>query len=124
VKRTVYAGLGALFTTEEGIRKITGDLKLPKDVANFLIHQAASSKDELFRIVAKELRAFLESANLAGEVQKLLTSLSFEIKTEIRFIPNEESVGGLKPEVKRAVAVRRKPERPARRERRPKQGGE
>jgi hypothetical protein len=107
VRRTFYAGLGALFTTEEGIRKIAGEFQLPKDVANFLIHQAASSKDELFRIVAKELRSFLESANLSGEVQKLLTSLSFEIKTEIRFIPNEESVGGVKPEVKREVAVRR-----------------
>src|SRR5207237_4128456 len=75
VRRTFYAGLGALFTTEEGIRKIAGDFQLPKDVANYLIHQAASSKDELFRIVAKELRAFLESANLSGELQKLLTSL-------------------------------------------------
>src|SRR5215471_9884442 len=33
VKRTFYAGLGAVFTTEEGIRKIASDLKLPKDVA-------------------------------------------------------------------------------------------
>src|SRR5207302_5978390 len=35
VKRTFYAGLGAVFTTEEGIRKIASDLKLPKDVANY-----------------------------------------------------------------------------------------
>jgi len=106
VRRTVYAGLGALFTTEEGIRKLAGDFQLPKDVANFLITQAANSKDELFRIIAKELRGFLESANLSGELQKLLTSLSFEIKTEIRFIPNDESVGGIKPDVKRRVAVK------------------
>src|SRR5262245_53693349 len=33
VKRTFYAGLGALFTTEEGIRKIASDFHLPKDVA-------------------------------------------------------------------------------------------
>src|SRR6476619_3990164 len=64
VKRTFYAGLGAVFTTEEGIRKIASDFHLPKDVANYLIQQAASSKDELFRIVAKELRAFLETINL------------------------------------------------------------
>jgi hypothetical protein len=107
VKRTFYAGLGAVFTTEEGIRKIASDFHLPKDVANYLIQQAASSKDELFRIVAKELRAFLETINLNAELQKLLTSLSFEVKTEIRFIPNDEAVGGVKPDIKKAVAVKR-----------------
>jgi hypothetical protein len=107
VKRTFYAGLGAVFTTEEGIRKIASDFHLPKDVANYLIQQAASSKDELFRIVAKELRAFLETINLNQELQKLLTSLSFEIKTEVRFIPNDEAVGGVKPDVKRDVSVKR-----------------
>jgi hypothetical protein len=100
VRRTFYAGLGAVFTTEEGIRKIASDLKLPKDVANYLIQQAAASKDELFRVVGKELRGFLETVNISGEMQKLLTSLSFEIKTEIRFIPNNEAIGGIKPDVK------------------------
>ncbi|HEX8954010.1 MAG TPA: hypothetical protein VF997_22605 [Polyangia bacterium] len=100
VKRTFYAGLGAVFTTEEGIRKIASDLKLPKDVANYLIQQAAASKDELFRVVGKELRGFLETVNISGELQKLLTSLSFEIKTEIRFIPNDEAIAGVKPDIK------------------------
>ncbi|HZS38835.1 MAG TPA: hypothetical protein VFF06_18510 [Polyangia bacterium] len=112
VRRTFYAGLGAVFTTEEGIRKMASEFQLPKDVANYLIQQAASSKDELFRIVAKELRAFLESLNVSGELQKLLTSLSFEIKTEIRFIPNDEAVGGVKPDIKlpKMTIKRDKPE--------------
>jgi hypothetical protein len=100
VRRTFYAGLGAVFTTEEGIRKLASDFHLPKDITNYLIQQAATSKDELFRVVAKELRGFLESVNVSGELQKLLTSLSFEIKTEIRFIPNDEAVAGVKPDVK------------------------
>jgi hypothetical protein len=100
VRRTFYAGLGAVFTTEEGIRKIASEFHLPKDVANYLISTAATSKDEIFRIFAKEVRAFLESANLSQEIQKVLTSLSFEIKTEIRFIPNDEAVGGVKPDIK------------------------
>ena len=107
VKRTFYAGLGALFTTEEGIRKIATDFALPKDVANYLIHQAGNSKDEVLRIFARELRGFLDNVNLSGEMQKLLTSLSFEIKTEIRFIPNDEAVSGVKPSIKREVSVKR-----------------
>jgi hypothetical protein len=111
VRRTFYAGLGAVFTTEEGIRKIASEFHLPKDVANYLIQTAASSKDEIFRIFAKEVRAFLESANLSQEIQKVLTSLSFEIRTEIRFIPNDEAVGGVKPDIKVGqMSVKRKDE--------------
>src|SRR5262245_57918674 len=107
VRRTFYAGLGAVFTTEEGIRKVASEVHLPKDVANYLIQTAAQSKDQIFEISARELRAFLESANLSQEIQKVLTSLSFEIKTEIRFIPNDEAVGGIKPDIKRKVGIKR-----------------
>jgi hypothetical protein len=112
VRRLFYAGLGAVFTTEEGVRRLATEFSLPKDVASYLIRQAQSTKDELFRIVAGELRGFLESLNLNEELQRLLTSLSFEIKTEIRFIPNDQKV--LKPKIKNKVAVRRAPrEEPA-----------
>jgi hypothetical protein len=107
VRRLFYAGLGAVFTTEEGVRRLATEFSLPKDVASYLIRQAQSTKDDLFRIVAGELRGFLESLNLNEELQRLLTSLSFEIKTEIRFIPNDQKV--LKPKIKNKVAVRRAP---------------
>jgi hypothetical protein len=110
VKRTFYAGLGAVFTTEEGIRKIANEFSLPKDVASYLINSAQSTKDELFRIVAKEMREFLQSVNMTQEIAKLLTTLSFEIKTEIRFIPNDEGVFGVKPQVKPKVTVVKKPD--------------
>ncbi len=105
IKRTFYAGLGAVFTTEEGIRKLANEFSLPKDVANYLIQQAQSTKDELFRIVARELREFLESLNLSDELQRLLTSLSFEVKTEIRFIPNDAKI--VKPQMKNSLKVKR-----------------
>ena len=57
---------------------------------------------------AGEVRDFLEATDVAGELQRALTSLSFEIKTEVRFIPNE--AGGVKPRVRaRAVPKRTRP---------------
>ena len=106
VRRTFYAGLGAVFTTEEGVRKLANEFSLPKDVAAYLIQQAGTTKNELFRIVAGELREFLESLNLNEELTRLLTSLSFEIKTEIRFIPNDAQKP--KAKVKSSVAMKRK----------------
>ncbi len=107
VRRLFYAGLGAVFTTEEGVRRLANEFSLPKDVVRYLVQQAQSTKDELFRIIAAELRGFLESLNLNEELQRLLTSLSFEIKTEIRFIPNEQKL--LKPKVKNKISVRHRP---------------
>jgi len=81
------------------------EFNLPRDVAAYLIMQDSTSKDEALRIIGSEVRQFLQTVNLSGELQKLLTSLSFEIKTEIRFIPNSESL--VKPEIKNKVGVKR-----------------
>ena len=105
LRRTFYAGLGAVFTTEEGIRKVANEFSLPKDMATYLVQQAQGTKKELFRIVAQEMRAFLENLNFNEEMQRLLTSLSFEIKTEIRFIPNDAKL--VKPNIKNKISVKR-----------------
>src|SRR3989304_6303539 len=59
VKRTVSAGLGAVLTTEEGIRKLATDFSLPKDVAAYLLSTAQSTKDEAMKIFAREGRELL-----------------------------------------------------------------
>jgi hypothetical protein len=105
VKRTFFAGLGAVFTTEEGIRKVVSEFSLPKDVATFLVAQAQGTKDELFRVVASELRGWLEKLNIQQELTRLLTTLSLEVKTEVRFIPNDQAL--VKPEIKRKVSIKR-----------------
>ena len=105
VRRAINAGTTAFSSTEDGIRRLVSEFNLPRDVAAYLIMQASASKDEVLRIIGSEVRHFLETVNLSGELQKLLTSLSFEIKTEIRFIPNSESL--VKPEIKNKVGVKR-----------------
>lgn len=105
VRRAISAGSTALLTTEDGIRRLVSEMNLPRELAAYLVMQASASKDEVLRIISQEIRRFLESVNLSGELQKLLTSLSFEIKTEIRFIPNQDAI--VKPEVRNKVSVKR-----------------
>lgn len=107
VKRAFTAGLGAVFTTEEGLRRLAKDISLPKDVAGYLVSTAATTKDELLRVTAGEVRNFLAGLNLTEELAKVLTTLSLEVKTEIRFIPNAEKYGGVEPDVKASVRVKR-----------------
>jgi hypothetical protein len=106
VRKTFTAGLGAVYSTEEGIRKIAKDINLP-DVAGYLASSADATKDRVLEVVARETREFLEHINLGEEIAKLLTTLSFEIKTEIRFIPNSERFVGSEPEVKASVRLKR-----------------
>jgi hypothetical protein len=105
VKKTFAAGLGAVFSTEEGIRKIARE-SLP-EVAGYIASSADGAKDKVFDVIARETREFLGNLNVSEEIAKILTTLSFEIKTEIRFIPNSERYVGAEPDVKASVRLKR-----------------
>ena len=105
LKRGVLAGIGALFMTEDGVRSILGEMKLPKDAAQFVINQVGKSKEDLFRMIASEIRGFLDSTNISEELRRALTGMSLEISTTVRFVPDSEK---LKPEMKSVVKVKRK----------------
>ena len=106
VRRTFTAGMGAMASTEDGLRKLSRELQLPS-VAGYLADTADNTKDKVLEIIAREVREFLAHVNLSDEIAKLLTTLSFEIKTEIRFIPNSERYTGVEPDVKAAVRIKR-----------------
>lgn len=105
VKKTFAAGMGAVFTTEENIRKLARE-NLP-DVVGTIASSADGAKDKVFEVIARETRDFLSSLNVSEEIAKMLTTLSFEIKTEIRFIPNSERFVGAEPDVKASVRLKR-----------------
>jgi hypothetical protein len=106
VKKTFTAGMGAVFSTEEGIRRIAREVSLP-DVAGYVASTGAGAKDKVFEVIARETRDFLANLNLTEEIAKILTTLSFEIKTEIRFIPNSERMTGAEPDVKASVRLKK-----------------
>lgn len=112
VRKTFAAGLGAVSSTEEGIRKMARDVSLP-DVAAYIASSADGARGKVWDVIARETREFLANLNITDELAKVLTTLSFEIKTEVRFIPNSERLTGSEPDVKTAVRVKRsKPDDP------------
>lgn len=103
LRRTLYAGLGAIFTSEDSIRRLANDFSLPKDVAGYLVGQAQTTKSELVRLVAAEVRRVLEGMRLHEELQRLLAGMTIELRTEVRFVPNEAR---LEPQLKHKLRVR------------------
>jgi hypothetical protein len=89
LKRAVEIGVEKARESPGDVKQFIHDLKVPKDVAHYLLQQIDDTKNGLFRVVAKEIRDFLEHTNFSGEVQKLLTTVQFEVNTTIRFTPND-----------------------------------
>lgn len=65
---------------------------------------ATRSKDDIMRAAAGEMRTWLEHLNLNEELAKALSKLVIEVKTEIRFRPNDE--GKMVPETVNDVKVK------------------
>lgn len=108
IKRAVIGGVERGYESAESLRNFISEQKLPKEIVNTLLGQIDETKNGLFRVVAKELRSFLEAVDWQRELQKVLTTVSFEIKTEIRFIPNDAAPEKLgRPEVKAGMKVKR-----------------
>jgi len=105
VKKAILAGVGALFMTEEGARRLAREWKLPKELVGFIGGQAQAAKDEILRALGAEVRRFLESEAVRSEFLKALADNTIEIRAEIRLRSPGE--GDLSPRVKATGGVRR-----------------
>jgi len=110
IKRVVETGVEKISEGPENLRNLVSDLRLPKEIASYLLSQIEETKNGLYGAVAKEIRSFLLRSNLGDELAKALTHLTLEIKTEIRFVPQVEEGGGplmrAQPEVRASVQLK------------------
>lgn len=113
VRKALSKGGEVVDSTEDSLRRFISDLPLPNDVAERLGARLDDYKSDVLRVLRDEVHDFFDRIDLGHELQKMLTSLSFEITTEVRFIPNEKGVGskvkkGVRPDVKSSARVRRR----------------
>lgn len=106
IKRLLEAGFEKLLEAPESARHLVGELKLPKEMLAVILGQLDETKTGLYRVVARETRDFLEHTNFSEELARVLTTVSFEIKTEVRFIPNDSRLGA-SPDVRARVRVKK-----------------
>lgn len=106
-RKALLAGVGAVFMTEEGIRKTVTDLKLPKEAFAYLAGQAEKTRTEATRILRKEVRRFLNSDAFKQQLASLVSGLTLEVKAEIRLRPDSPG-----PDVAAKVRVKATPKDP------------
>lgn len=103
LRRLLEAGIGRLAEQPEQLKQRLSEMKVPREAWSAILSQLDDKKSGLYRLLAKEIRDFLENTNFAADLAKALTTLSFEIKTEVRFVPSD---AGAKPKVSSSVRVK------------------
>lgn len=71
------------------------------------LEAATRSKEDLMRAAAAEMRTWLERLDASAELKKALSKMVIEVKTEIRFRPNDE--GEVVPEATNDVKIKSAP---------------
>lgn len=88
VRRMAWAGLGAVFMSEQGIRRLAKQLNLPKEALGFLLQQAEKTKDEIGRVVGDEVRKLLQSDKVRDELLKMIAGMTIEVRAEVKLVPD------------------------------------
>lgn len=88
VRKMAVAGLGAVFMTEEGIRSLATQLKVPREALGFIMGQAERTKEEVGRVISEELRRFLQSDKLRDELLKMIAGMTIEVRAEVKLVPD------------------------------------
>jgi hypothetical protein len=102
IRRAVELGYDKLTEGPENVRSFVNDLRLPKEVLQAILSQMEDTKSGITRSVAREVRDFLDRSDVADALVRALTRVSLEIRTEVRFVPQDT---GAKPDVRSTVRV-------------------
>ncbi len=90
-RKILLTGLGAVFITEEGIRKALSDLKIPKDAMGGLLETVRKQKDDMMGLFADELGKFFTKVRVHEELQNALKGLQLHIDAKLTFDKKKES---------------------------------
>ncbi len=87
LKKAITVGIGAAFLTEESLRSLVGDMKLPKELISNLLASANNTKSEFLNKVSSDMIEKITAQVKPAELlQELLRNneISFEVKVKVR----------------------------------------
>jgi len=102
IKRLVEAGAKNL--SAEPMRQLLAEMKIPKDallhlLSQHLLIQLEETKQNVYRLVSRELKDLLERTNVADELANALTKLSLDVTMQVRFSATDGEAPSLRVKV-------------------------
>lgn len=89
VKDLTSAGLATIFMTEESVRGYLREKKFPKEMVGVLLDGMNRRKDDLYKIIGKEVGTFLSKVDLSREVSRFLENHRIQFEGKVSFEPKE-----------------------------------
>lgn len=83
MKKVLMTGVGTIFMTEEAVRAVIGDLKLPKEIMGGLLENSTKTKQEFLQMLAKEAGNVFSKIDVAEELKKLTEGHKVKIQVEL-----------------------------------------
>jgi hypothetical protein len=102
LKRLVDAGAKNL--SAEPMRQLLAEMKIPKDallhlLSQHVLIQLEETKQNVYRLVARELKVLIERTNVADEIASALTRLSVDVTMQVKFSAREGDTPGVRVKV-------------------------
>lgn len=92
LKKAITVGIGAAFLTEESIRSLVGELKLPKELVANLLAQANSTRSEFLGKFSQEILEKIQSKIDPVElITEVLRKNDIELTVKIKVNPKKSA---------------------------------
>jgi hypothetical protein len=91
MRKVLTISVGTFFLTEESLRGLISEFKLPKDLLSSILESANKSKGEFFRSFSKEIMAqVLERVDLSSLIQEILSKNEINLEVKVTFSPKNK----------------------------------
>jgi hypothetical protein len=91
MKKVLTVGIGAFFLTEESLRGLVSDFKLPKELLSAILDSAGKSKADFLRSLSKEVMdRVMERVDPSSLLQELIEKNEIELQIKINFKPKKK----------------------------------
>ncbi len=91
-KKVLTVGVGALFLTEESLRGLVSDFKLPKELLTVVLDSAQKMKGEFIQSLSSDLMKHLMSrVDVAKLAEDLLQKHEVQVQLTLNFKPKTTS---------------------------------
>jgi hypothetical protein len=99
VRKVLTVGVGTVFLTEEALRGLVSEVKLPKELLTGLLDSASRTKNEFFGKLSEEIMQKVVSKIDPKElVQELLERNEIELNVKVQFKPKARAARSVSAE--------------------------
>ncbi len=89
IKDLTSAGLATVFMTEESVRGYLREKKYPKEMVGQLLDTMNRRKDDVYKVIGKEVGAFLSKIDLTKEASRFLETHRISFEGKVAFEPKD-----------------------------------